>query len=149
MTPDQIHAWITARLDEDERAARAVASLRPTWTTAGGYEETGPTRVVGDDGYLIVEDETDWAAEIVTHVAIHDPARALREVEAGRRRLDRHQHVEYDPPTAYDLFVDMMSPGHPIVTCRDCGEAWPCPDMVDDAQSWADRDDMPEELKLP
>jgi hypothetical protein len=80
--------WLRLQLLTDERAAEAVARLRPDWTVAGGYSETGPTKVVAaSDGYLIVEDGTDWAAEIVQHIALHGPARVLREVEAKRQRI--------------------------------------------------------------
>jgi hypothetical protein len=86
----ELITWLRAQLDEDERVALAVGELRRQWTTAGGYPETGVTQVVADDGYLIVEVDTDWAAEIVTHIARHDPARVLAQVEAKRRLLDLH-----------------------------------------------------------
>lgn len=76
-----IVAFITARLDEDELAA--LAAPGPQWD--------------GGDGYLGVVDGQDlvWGnhtegyidAEASTHIARHDPARVLRDVEAKRSML--------------------------------------------------------------
>jgi Family of unknown function (DUF6221) len=85
---DDLVEWLRAQLAVDQEKARAVAELRSTWHTGGGYEETGPTKVLGEDGYVIVEDDTDWAAEIVAHIALHDPARVLRDVAAIRKIVD-------------------------------------------------------------
>lgn len=82
--------FLRARLDEDEKAAN-LASER---ASRGWW--------VGDDGktlgYWVHESEAPdkppvLGPQIVAHVARHDPARVLREVEAKRRIIDLHRPV--------------------------------------------------------
>lgn len=100
---DDLIAFYRARLDEDEQAAR-WAVRESSFRERGLGEEwevvrTGPEmrelviqtrpkafrphRVVGGLDPLL--DET-----VAAHIARHDPARVLREVEAKRRILDEH-----------------------------------------------------------
>lgn len=87
---DELIAFLRACLDEDERVARAVpvgeiCAPPAHWATGAdpGGEETW---VLGT--YEDINAHTPAAAD---HVARHDPARVLREVEAKRRILDEHQ----------------------------------------------------------
>lgn len=80
--------FITARLDEDEAAAKAVTEPgRASWVVSPGEDEYG-TR-----GILSPAPEWDYQvasyvdADTALHIARHDPARALREVAAKRRIL--------------------------------------------------------------
>ena len=76
-------AFLTARLNEDEERARRVqAALDNGWN----YFDETPTELI-------------------------DPARASREVEAGRRILERHRHCG--------------TPG----AGGQCDEAWRCPTL--------------------
>lgn len=105
-----IVAFITARLDEDELAA--LAAPGPQWD--------------GGDGYLGVVDGQDlvWGnhtegyidAEASTHIARHDPARVLRDVEANRRLLDLHGQSE---PDGHD------GSGYRFA-CSHCDQTVPC-----------------------
>jgi hypothetical protein len=142
MDVDAIRAYLEARIDEDEQAAQSAL-----WK---GYEPAGwkaherwRTFYRSDDKWIVEDTFDEGVAEVRAHAADsegvaryvvrHEPARSLREVRAKRRRLERHS-----------FFLDRCSQDS-------CGEQedWPCGDLVDDAQSWADRDDFPEELKLP
>lgn len=90
-----IAAFLTARLDEDERGAhaacgfhdfkpyRAAKSLPYNWRA---YVNPG-AEVVHGSGELAA---TARAPEVAAHIARHDPARVLREVAAKRRVLARH-----------------------------------------------------------
>lgn len=106
MTADLVQ-FLRARLDEDEAEARAAAEK------AG----SGDWRYQPDDNYVswIEHDErasptnreTWWPLvteaasyvgdtidrEVADHIARHDPARVLREVEAKQRLLDLHAIV--------------------------------------------------------
>lgn len=81
-------AWLRAQLDDDERAALggrhnpSVGVLR--WTAS---HSRGAEWLVGNGRELIgwVEGERD-----ADHIARHDPARVLAEVDAKRRVLDLH-----------------------------------------------------------
>lgn len=95
-------AFIRARLDEDEQAARAVE--RPHWDTHDTHVDTG-----GHCAVVLGRNPDDqWDSKLVAwlptftfpgwdvpgpwasarHIARHDPARVLREVKAKRRIVD-------------------------------------------------------------
>ncbi|WP_330278103.1 DUF6221 family protein [Lentzea sp. NBC_00516] len=64
------------------------------------------------------------------HVALHDPARVLREVEAKRRVLARHvfSPAGGDPELPWENHDD----------CHLDGELWPCDDVLDLAAPYVD-----------
>lgn len=92
---DDIAAFIQARLDDDEQAARQAIGrtllseweLPTSWPSnpalARAYE-----RAVADSGGVLVAAVREQVAE---HIASHDPARVLRGVEAKRRLLDEFE----------------------------------------------------------
>ncbi|MFE6829236.1 DUF6221 family protein [Streptomyces sp. NPDC057717] len=78
---DDLVQWLGEQLDEDERIARAAHE--PNWSTDG-------RRGI----HYGVED--GWMADALTtgdadHIACHDPARVLREIEAKRRIIEGHK----------------------------------------------------------
>jgi hypothetical protein len=113
-------AFGTARLDEDE--ALASGRVCSEWKVIG-------SRVwlpLGGGSRLVAEfsDQPSSEPSAAEHVARHDPARVLREVDAGRRTLERHrpdrsgcQYCERPP-----------GPG-------------PCPDLADLLDRWSDHPD--------
>ena len=98
-------AFLAARLDEDEAAARAAASIAgPGWkaeTYWPGDESRTRTCVRSKDGAFLGEfgDTPDYP-DMAAHVARHDPARVLREVAAGRAILADYEEAAQHP---YDL----------------------------------------------
>ncbi|MFE5958908.1 DUF6221 family protein [Streptomyces rubiginosohelvolus] len=72
---DALVAFLKARLDDDERVARACAG-DGTWTV--------------EDLEVYASDLSD---DVRTQAARQDPARTLREVEAKRQLLDEHPDV--------------------------------------------------------
>ncbi|MFF8784771.1 DUF6221 family protein [Streptomyces sp. NPDC015125] len=81
---DELIQWFGEQLDEDERIARAAHA--PNWSTDG-------RRGV----YYGVEDS--WMTDALTtadadHIAAHDPARALREIDAKRQVLRALESAE-------------------------------------------------------
>lgn len=94
MTSDLI-AFLRARLDEDEAAARDSYYEGQRWIT----EEEGVYRWPDDELVQSADRKAD-----ARHIARHDPARALREVEAKRAILDQlGTDLSYRPP---------VPPGH-------------------------------------
>lgn len=75
-------AFLTARLDEDEGAAKAAA-VQGRWVS-----EHPAIGVVLVDGEPLIEAHIGGLTE---HVARHDPVRVLREVEAKRKILARYE----------------------------------------------------------
>ncbi|MFF6925834.1 DUF6221 family protein [Streptomyces californicus] len=83
---DDLVQFLRDRLDEDEQAARAAHA--PNWSTDG---RTG----------LHYGVEDGWMTDALTtadadHIARHDPARVLREVEAKRRLLTDYEENAAD-----------------------------------------------------
>jgi hypothetical protein len=104
---DDLIAFARARLDEDEAVAKA-AHLR-----AGDHWNDG---------------EDILFPEVLAVIARHDPARTLREVEAGRRILARYE----------DCLVRMEDPGYPHAVARDQAreyEDFVLPNLI---ASWSD-----------
>ncbi|NEB92421.1 DUF6221 family protein [Streptomyces bauhiniae] len=95
---DDLVQWLTTQLDKDERVARDAGGDR--WSHHGGSlmwpTERGPRDAVvahqgSTVGCVAITNPVhgDGAPEAL-HIAAHDPARVLREVEAGRRLIRAH-----------------------------------------------------------
>lgn len=69
--------FLRARLDEDEAVLRACAGGVPQWRPED-IAIFGP----------------DLSPEVRTHIARHDPARVLKEIEAKRRVVELHRPVQ-------------------------------------------------------
>ena len=83
---DDVVAFLRARLDEDEAAAREAArgegvSWQQSYPNPGLY--TGTTDITDGDLAIVAR----VGAPVAAHIARHDPARVLRDVEADRRLL--------------------------------------------------------------
>ena len=89
-----IAAFLSARLDEDEALARQAAQVAgPDWTWKTEVPEgwDAPTDyVISPAGALLLDTMGGIEGE-APHVARHDPARVLREVEAKRNILARYE----------------------------------------------------------
>lgn len=78
---DELVCWLGVQLDTD--AAKAQSAKPGPWHADGGsVYATHPTDEVAD------------YSESAEHIAEHDPARVLREIDAKRRMLGRiHSHA--------------------------------------------------------
>lgn len=93
---DDLVTWLRVQLDEDEQTARDAKGEAPTetgvWTLVDNREHRAGAhiKVVDPLGYEVTENwevnSRPW--DTLPHIARHDPARVLREVEAKRRILD-------------------------------------------------------------
>ncbi|WP_051819248.1 DUF6221 family protein [Streptomyces sp. NRRL S-920] len=84
MTADLI-AFLRARLDEDV----AVIVAPETWTAFEENERTGTRRVDVDHSIeRVVACTRSWRGD---HIARHDPARVLKEIEAKRQIIARYE----------------------------------------------------------
>ena len=139
--------WLRAQIDANEQGARAASPGGWTYgdvdSIAGGslYDES---RMIGSLHY---EQPTDHDGRIVRHlleheadangrhIAVHDPARVLRQVAAMRKIVDEHA----PRTTSYLDAPDETS-------CRRCGKPdeypvpYPCPTLRALAAVYADRD---------
>lgn len=84
---DDLVQFLRARLDEDEKTAvgadDSLGRTRRHWSVGPNGEE-----VLASGFYQMV---ADVPAGVARHVARHDPARVLAEVDAKRRVLDEYE----------------------------------------------------------
>lgn len=85
MTDDLVQ-FLRDRYDEDEQAARHAAA--GPWTNQVGYIAGGP-----DGRVRVAQQAQAWNAG---HIARHDPARVLADIDAKRQVLDLHGIVHRD-----------------------------------------------------
>lgn len=85
--------WLGQQLDEDERIARGAGGA--TWLefSEGGWVYAAPAPMTewkgpGDDGHHVAS--VRLASERA-HIAEHDPARVLREIDAKRRVVEEYK----------------------------------------------------------
>src|SRR5690349_16544556 len=104
---DDLVTWLRAQLDEDERVAQAATTSPWTaWHAAMGNGQI-PVAVAdqraGEAPVILCESRPD-----AEHIARHDPAQVLRDVEAKRRILDWLDQVEHivDLVEVYSIDAD-------------------------------------------
>ena len=124
---DDLVMWLRTQLDEDERVARAT-----TASSSGIWHITTGGEIRDSDGIGIVHTSARLPAAELEYIARHDPARALREVDAKRRILDRHGPIEIFG-SMYCTYCGMLGGQR----ARDVN--WPCPEILDAALPYADR----------
>ena len=139
--PTNLTTFLAARLDEDEAAARYIEDRSEPWR--GRWEADENHRLRTYNGWTLAVPGTpdgEFAPGVLAHITRHDPARVLREVEAGRRVIAAH-------------------PIRPIPngTCEACSAPdgfsyladleefidWPCPTLRALAAIWRDHPDYP------
>jgi hypothetical protein len=84
---DDLVQFLRDRLDEDERVAREAASTQRN----GGSWQFSEMQVRAGDGAPVTKHT--WVGE-GSHIARHDPARVLAEVQAKRLLLDRWSELQ-------------------------------------------------------
>ncbi|KND45358.1 DUF6221 family protein [Streptomyces stelliscabiei] len=85
--------WLTACLDEDERKTRAIpVDLGHEWSDPGPWVMAGSGGGGREAEVAKVADglEMPLAEVVAHHIAVWDPARVLREIDAKRRIVDRY-----------------------------------------------------------
>lgn len=122
--------FIEARLREVQEAAERMAQVYPEpWDL---YDRGWMVRIQANEpGWLDVvrleqkhaPEGLDWLAGAIEHVAMHSPARVLREVEAKRAILAAYRPTGNDP--------------HPGEPCTESIEHDPQGLEWEDAQNWA------------
>ncbi|WP_134667866.1 DUF6221 family protein [Amycolatopsis sp. CFH S0078] len=102
---DDLIAFLHARLDEDEQAARDVPWDRNTqwWTESSPCRWGEPIvhTVWGHGGPIAVMHEDASGSD--DHIVRHDPARVLRGVEAKRRMVAEFDEALKAGHDSYDL----------------------------------------------
>ncbi|WP_333742672.1 DUF6221 family protein [Streptomyces ardesiacus] len=130
---DDLVQWLRAQLDDDERTARA-ATEGPWSVDDDSYAEA----IYAADRRTTVVAGGRWGGEAsvfestedALHIARHDPARVLREIDAKRRLIALHRELE-DPQEMQDY----------CATCEVTGKypEYPCKTLRLLALPYADR----------
>ncbi len=119
-------AFLKARLDEDEAAAKSAAHADGADWFVGSSEDADERSILCEGPSTLYAGLTAEyqvagriAEETAPHIARHDPARVLREVEAKRRRLkhwiEAGRDADDPPGYSYLAVLDDASvySGHP------------------------------------
>lgn len=107
-------AFLRARLDEDEQAAHEAATEGGHWSQqAIGVGRRRLIHYVGaSPDPHVVRSDSEVArgnhAQIARHIARHDPARVLREVEADRRIIERYEQMKADGESHWYLIYETL-----------------------------------------
>lgn len=125
--------FLLARLAEDEAAAREATS--GPWGRAA----------IDGQGFAVHRGEHETVAlycdrDNAEHIARHDPARILRDVEAKRRVVELHkdpERVVKDPDAPEGL---ALAPGGPCLECHHATH--PCPTLRALVSVYADHEDF-------
>ncbi|MFI1371321.1 DUF6221 family protein [Streptomyces longwoodensis] len=97
---DELVVWLRAQLDEDERIARAATPGPWEWTrgdgspwnpTADGWLDYTGEYLAGDQDRATMFGPGMTPHADAVHIAWHDPARVLREIDAKRGIVDRYE----------------------------------------------------------
>lgn len=88
---DELVKFLRERLDEDEAAARAAT---PGPWEQSGIGEYGWGVSFGRPGAGVEADDSDQGRADAEHIARHDPARVLAEVETKRLALDHFEELQ-------------------------------------------------------
>jgi len=119
-----ITEFYAARLDETEAAAKAAWPGPWTYETeTGGFGPVGWVRVPitqtkgAFTGLTTFTPLGTTDADTCAHIALHDPARVLRQVEAGRKILAEHVPVRHQGRLM-------------CATCLAACTFWPCPTLL-------------------
>ncbi|MER5779555.1 DUF6221 family protein [Streptomyces sp. NPDC002039] len=121
---EDLVTFLEARLDEEAGLARCCGGDGcGRWSARGHAVDFCQVELSG------------FHPTIAAHVALHDPARIRREVEAKRRILARHvlSPAVGDPELPWDDRDD----------CQFDGDPWPCDDLLDLASPYVDHPDFP------
>lgn len=105
---DDLVQWLRAQLDEDERIARAAGGKYESgqrWWEDGRFGNDG---TVGDERGSVVVYRTGVGRQHSAHIARHDPARVLRDINAKRQLLREYTDTDKSTnavpqPDAYDM----------------------------------------------
>ena len=136
VTMDDLTAFITARLDEDEAAAKACNGPFP-WKAADDEDDSWIVKDAA--GEALIYDEGTPSLDEAKHIARHDPARVIREVTAKRAVLAWYA----DSVDASKLFKEKLGTGTHMAAAAESylnvmrGYAAVWPDHPDYKQEWA------------
>jgi hypothetical protein len=84
--------WLGQQLDEDEQIARTATERQPydEWDAVGAGDHDDVARSYWEVVKIARMAQSPAARALAIHIAAHDPARVLREIDAKRRIIRAH-----------------------------------------------------------
>lgn len=128
-------AWLEEQIDADERIAREATPGPWLALDSGVVSYDDPDDESGQGVWPVDVAQSSRDRQDRTHIACWDPKRALAECAAKRRVLDRHT-----PNVARGIVRGVRLADSGKYGCSCCGRLWPCPDVLDVAVVYQDRD---------
>lgn len=105
-------AFWRERLDEDEQTALEAAHGYPgEWTTADSYSVSVADELPAEASvfeHAVAFNEGSPSEQQAAHIALHDPARVLRDVAAARQRLALLEEAIGAGHDSYDLGAALL-----------------------------------------
>ena len=112
-SPSEIVVFLRARLEEDEHIARAAVAA--PWAAKGGSISGGSPPNHGDFGEVHIlpyaSNEYDPDEATAAHIARHDPARVLADIQSKRRVVDAYVEWSAVPQAQVANFNDGFAAG--------------------------------------
>ncbi|MFF7353753.1 MULTISPECIES: DUF6221 family protein [Streptomyces] len=121
MTAGALERFLRDRFQEEERVARDAVTAAPgaVWgVMADHIEQVLTSRHHGTTHTPLVQFGAEDPVRLLTHVARHDPARVLRNVEAGRALLAEHRPTDDGRCRTCATAADGGPPPAPCATLR-------------------------------
>lgn len=106
---DDLTRWLGERLDDDERIARAACKYAsPEWHLDEEFRET--VLWWPPEFHTPYEEDKHWRGQaldgqLAPHIAEHDPARALREIDAKRQALAHYERIRQHTRQGDEAYV--------------------------------------------
>jgi hypothetical protein len=140
--------WLRACLDEDERVARAA--MPGPWTTPGD-DTVGEWMIYGAEWAVASAHVSEYHGDFpklrggptgddanrnAEHIARHNPARVLAEVDAKRRLLDLFTPAPREPETDRQLHERSAHPAYEYATTEGQRKAWDFSNVPPEGEGW-------------
>lgn len=142
---DELVTWLRGVLDEDERSARAATwtddQVGNTWRAVKSTAEYERLIVADgfEDGVAIVRPEGLDPEATAEHIALHDPAAVLADIEAKRAILDLHSAVLDGKDRPVCDYCDQLCHSRSGLMCDDPDAPYPCYTVKLLASAYRDR----------
>lgn len=125
--PDELAAWLTQVLDDDQASAEACDQVYPSPWELHDRGHTATVRADAPNFWVVAELEQHpsidgWLGDRLAHIAQNDPATVLARIAAHRKILALH-HPDPDAEVWDQWLADETAlPG--TRRCDGCGEQW-------------------------
>ena len=141
--------FLEARLAEDEKDACDAATMTDGGQWGSSYHVVNGPRVEGVPRRAVAECASFGGRYAAQHIARHDPARVLAEVESKRYLLRLHAPHEVDGPVMRINGKDQVVPNTNCLSCSDRNPpTWPCATLKALVGPYAGHPDCPPELAV-